>query len=68
MKCSIAQEMELLMIFTRLELTYTDIATLKSKVTRQELHYVRLYHHSSQSKQVCGMDQMKTHVEAAQIL
>lgn len=60
MKCSIVQEMELLMIFTRLELTYTDIATLKSKVTWQELRYVRLYHHSSQSKQACSVDQMKT--------
>lgn len=33
-KCSIIQEMQLLMIFTRIELTYTGIATLKSKVTR----------------------------------
>lgn len=36
-KCSIIQEMQLLMIFTRIELTYTDIATLKSKVTRAVL-------------------------------
>lgn len=60
MKCSIIQEMELLTIFNRLELTYTDIATLKRKVMWQELHYVSLYHHCSQSKQVCSVDQMKT--------
>lgn len=59
-KCSIIQEMELLMILTRLELTYTDIATLKSKVAWQELRYVRLCRHSSQSKQMCSVDQMKT--------
>lgn len=36
-KCAIIQEMQLLMIFTRIELTYTDTATLNSKVTRAVL-------------------------------
>jgi len=48
MKCLIVREKELLMTFTRLELTYADIVSPNNEVTEQELIFVRLHLHSLQ--------------------